>query len=302
MGLIIGIDGGGTNTRSLLTNEEGDILGSAIGGAANFRSEGVEMVKTHLKELLEATCKNAGTPLSEVDVVSLGLAGVATDEGKRTIKNIVVDLGFDADKVIVNSDADIALIGAHGKEEGIIAIAGTGAVVFGQKGDRKVRSSGWGHILGDEGSAYWIGIECMKAVIAAHDLHIKETKLTAALVGHLRLEKISELIDFTYSQTTKSEIAALAQLVMQHYSDDEAARSIINNGARHLFDHINHVHGLLGDDLSVCLMGGMLENETPLKHSLTQLLDQKEIRHLSEPTYRPEYGAVIVGLRKLSIA
>jgi N-acetylglucosamine kinase-like BadF-type ATPase len=296
MAYVLGVDGGGTKSKSLLIDENRNVLGRAKGLAANIRSEGVERVCDNLSSLIEDNCQEAGVEPTSLSTICLGLAGASTSEGKKAVLEGMTKLGYNEDIILIESDAAVALAGAHNGSDGIIAISGTGMAVFGQKQGQSVSSGAWGHILGDEGSAYWVGIEGMKAVLAADDMRIPPTSLTKLFLDALNIKKANQLVDFVHGINSKSEIAALARLVLDESANDEQARKIIQLAALHLYEHIAVVFRRLSGNLPVCLIGGLIENETSVRIELIKKLEMGNIPFIDEPLHVPEYGAAMIGL------
>ena len=73
-----------------------------------------------------------------------------------------------AAQIALSSDVEIALVGALGQRLGIVVLAGTGSAAYGvnRAGDALL-VGGWGYLLGDEGSGYWIGAEALRLLARA---------------------------------------------------------------------------------------------------------------------------------------
>src|SRR5213078_4483038 len=92
-------------------------------------------------------------------------------------------------RVLVVNDALIALAAGAGDDPGIVIISGTGSIVYGRNERvEAARAGGWGHMIGDEGSGYWIGREALAAVMRAGDGRGPETGLTAAMLAHFQVD------------------------------------------------------------------------------------------------------------------
>ena len=100
---------------------------------------------------------------------------------------------------------------ATGAADGLAVIAGTGSNVFGVGPGGSWRAGGWGHLLGDEGGAYWLGVQSIKAALRDREASGPATALTAALVEFFDVPSVEALASLVYSKPlTKSEIAAFA--------------------------------------------------------------------------------------------
>src|SRR4030095_5317067 len=132
--------------------------------------------------------------------VCLGIAGVDREDEASTVRAIMRRIGYRSHTIVVN-DALIALVAAAGDAPGVVIIAGTGAIVYGRNANGEAaRAGGWGHMIGDEGSGYWIGREALSAVMRAYDGRGPATRLTAAILSHLNVDDESRLPRIVYDR------------------------------------------------------------------------------------------------------
>src|SRR5438046_5238242 len=157
---VLGIDAGGTKTICLLADERGVIHAEGHGPGANLHGKGELAVEKVLHEVMEtAIGDRAIVPAA----ICLGIAGVDREDEAATVRAIMQRIGYKS-RVLVVNDALIALVAGAGDDPGIVIIAGTGSIVYGRNAAREAaRAGGWGHMIGDEGSGYWIGREALAA-------------------------------------------------------------------------------------------------------------------------------------------
>src|SRR3990170_4420420 len=116
--------------------------------------------------------------------ICLGIAGVDREDDHTVIRGIMKRIGLKARILIVN-DALVALEAGTPGQPGIVIISGTGSIAYGRNAaGEAARSGGWGHVLGDEGSGYWIGRAALRAVLRAADRRGPPTVLTRMLLKH----------------------------------------------------------------------------------------------------------------------
>ncbi|MGB5176906.1 MAG: BadF/BadG/BcrA/BcrD ATPase family protein, partial [Thermoanaerobaculia bacterium] len=152
MRYVVGIDSGGTKTVGLLADETGEVLAKARGGGANLVIHGELSVEKVLYQVMEDL-----EPPGPIDAICLGMAGVDRPEEKELIQGLLRRLGLRKNIRIVN-DALIALVAGAEEGVGIVVSAGTGSIAYGvDPSGETARSGGWGYLLGDEGSAFWLG-------------------------------------------------------------------------------------------------------------------------------------------------
>jgi len=230
---VLGIDAGGTKTVCLLADERGAIVAEARGPGANLHAAGELGVEKVLHEVMEAAIADRGiTPVA----VCIGIAGVDRDDEAQTIRAIMRRIGHRSHAVVVN-DALIALVAAAGDAPGVVIIAGTGSIVYGRNAaGESARAGGWGHMIGDEGSGYWIGREALAAVMRAADGRGPQTDLTAALLGELEIQDVSRLPRIVYDRAQpRMAVAALGPLVQRvREAGDAVAGRILERAAEEL--------------------------------------------------------------------
>src|SRR5204862_1881072 len=126
-------------------------------------------------------------------VICLGIAGVDRAGDQNVVREIMDRIGYKATILIVN-DALIALQAGIGDAPGIVVVSGTGSIAYGRNAQGEAaRAGGWGHVLGDEGSGYWIGRLALRAVVRHADGRGRATRLTPLLLGHFGLTGAAEL-------------------------------------------------------------------------------------------------------------
>jgi N-acetylglucosamine kinase-like BadF-type ATPase len=208
---VIGIDAGGTKTVCLLADGDGHIVSEGRGPGANLHTAGEDGVERVLRELIRDT---VGPHDVEPAAICVGIAGVDREHEANTVRAIMHRLGQRSRIVVVN-DALIALVAGARDTPGIVIIAGTGSIVYGrnQQGEA-ARAGGWGHMIGDEGSGYWIGREALAAVMRAADGRGPYTALTPAILNHFEVADVTLLPTIVYDhEAPRMSVAALGPIV-----------------------------------------------------------------------------------------
>jgi N-acetylglucosamine kinase len=271
---VLGIDVGGTKTVCLLADEEGTIVARARESGANLQGVGELGLEKVLHGVMEAAL--AGQSVTPA-AICLGIAGVDRAEDQHVVRGIMDRIGYKATILIVN-DALIALQAGIGDAAGIVIVSGTGSIAYGRnvRGEA-ARAGGWGHVLGDEGSGYWIGRMALRAVVRRADGRGRETSLTPRLLGHFGLTQPAELIHRVYHEAlAPSSIAALARYVQRARDEgDPVATGILDQAAEELVTAAAAVMKRLEMDresFSFVLAGGMFHAVPWLRDQLMMLL------------------------------
>jgi len=258
----IGVDGGGTHTRAVLVDAEGVVQDVRFGGCGNFQRIGTNGLQLLLDQLLPPLSAQAE---SQNVALCLALAGAGRSAEQQEIAEMVKRIGW-SNSVRVESDARAALEGAHGGAPGLVVIAGTGSIVLG-KNDRGelARAGGWGPLLGDEGSGYYLGLQALQATTRYLDGAGPETELVEALAMALDMEGWDGLVPEVYGgKIDRGRIATLGPIVSDVATrGDAVAAEIVDRAGTALGGQVAAVAQRLGllEDVTISCMGGVFAEE-----------------------------------------
>lgn len=231
----IGAEGGATKSSALLTNSSGKILAEHSGGALNYHALEIGEVKNNLKRLIRPLILKAGN--GTIRAV-FGLAGLDTKRDEVEYESIVKSALPAGSVFKVVNDANIAIEAmCPGEQKRILVISGTGASVYGENGRKSAKAVGWGHILGDDGSAYYSGLEVLKYATRSWDGRIKKTALETLVRKSVGAKTMDEFVAKVYQKMEKggglkSFIASFSPLLDDAIlNKDWAALRIRNDGA-----------------------------------------------------------------------
>ena len=262
--LVLGIDGGGTNTQCLLAElATGTILGRGESGPSNIQSVGVPVGLAALDECIDRAFSAAKLKRATAASACLGLAGVDRQEGLDVIHGWAARVKL-AGRVSVANDAPLLLAAGTPDGWGLAVIAGTGSITFVKTADgRLARCGGWGYLLGDEGSAYSIAVAALRAACRSFDGVTRPTTLIERFVQRMNLTAAPEFIHAVYQGTwNRSAIAGLAPAVFAAAADGDAtADAIVSEQATELAHTAARAvvaNGLPTTGLPVALAGGVL--------------------------------------------
>jgi N-acetylglucosamine kinase-like BadF-type ATPase len=285
--LILGVDAGGTKTCAALASADASgqisILGRGLSGPANPRTTSLTIAQSHILEAIQGAFAAASRHTTSVDAICLGIAG-AGHPSTRTAMEQWCEQQRLAVRWQVVHDAHIILRAGSLTGVGIALISGTGSLAFGcDASGVHARSGGWGHLWGDEGSAYAIGAAGLRAVAQAADGRGSATQLVAAILRHAGAESPVDLVPtFLVGQDSRQRIAALAPLVFQAaVAGDAVAHRIISRAADELADMVRSVARALSfaaDGYGLVFAGGVLVQQGVLRESVANRLAQDSLR------------------------
>jgi N-acetylglucosamine kinase-like BadF-type ATPase len=299
---VLGIDAGGTKTVCYLADAKGTIVGEGRGTGANLQAQGELELEKVLHDVIEqAIGERAILPVA----ACLGLAGVDRAEDARIVRGIMRRLGFRSRTLVVN-DALIALVAGAGDDPGVVLIAGTGSIAYGVNQDGyAARAGGWGHVLGDEGSGFWIGRQALMAVVREADGRGPRTGLTALVLEHFTLEQASGLVHEVYDQTSpRKAVAALGPIVERARAEgDIVAGEILRRASEELTQASASVIerlGMRGQTFQVVLSGSMFRLIPWLAEDVTRRMAEVAPRAtVARLTTEPARGALHLALKEL---
>ncbi|MGL4861907.1 MAG: N-acetylglucosamine kinase, partial [Cetobacterium sp.] len=259
MEYILGVDGGGTKTTATLYNDKMEVLGHFLGGPMNLQV----VSRDKVKEVFENMLNHFNLEAKSVKI-GVGAAGAGRLEDVEKLKSILKDIGFK--KYSVSSDAHIGLLAIHGKSDGMMIISGTGSIGFAVKDSILYRKGGWGHVLGDEGSGYFIGLSLGKKLFQSFDRDENfPEKLLQEILKLTNTKDSGEFLKWIY-KNDKGEIAKLSSIVLKNI-DYRICQEIIEKAVEDLKDLVLHLKKVTNLN-SVGFVGGIIENETIVRKKL----------------------------------
>ncbi len=310
--LVIGIDGGQTSTKCVLMSFDGRMLGQGSGaGLVHLSAKSAPDVFTRaLAECVSSAFEAAGIiqQRQPIEAMTLALTGVERDTPEAHLAEQLARQVIQAKHIHVCSDADAALFGAHGGKPGIIAIIGTGSHIMGTNANGDIaRAGGWGWLLGDEGSALWLGKSGLASALRALDGVSEPTLLEALMREHFNIATLRDVKRLVYDSSFGAKgFAALATVVSSAAAqNDGVALDLIAQAGRDLATQIMAVQRRLAlpDDAPIAPVGGAYEHVFGLPENLrVALRDLNPQANLVAPQLTPVLGAALIALRLCDVA
>jgi N-acetylglucosamine kinase-like BadF-type ATPase len=298
---VLGIDAGATKTDCLLADETGSILAKARGPGANFQLFAEDELEFVLGNLAGEVLAGHRGP---ADVLCIGMAGAGRERDFRIMRRILARLNVARENLVTN-DAVIALVAGAGKRYGVVLIVGTGAAAFGiDRSGREARAGGWGPLLGDEGSAYWMGLRALRAVMRAFDGRAGATLLERPILARVGVEHVESLVHRVYREMAREEIAALAPIVQQAADlGDTEAQAIVDEAVREFVRAVESVIGrleLAGESFRLVLSGGLWKAVPVLRQDFEGIIRKvAPWAEVTELSIEPARGAIQLALERL---
>ncbi|MCY1684634.1 N-acetylglucosamine kinase [Kocuria sp. SL71] len=264
---VIGLDIGGTSTRGLRADGPAAAPGpelvigaEASGGSSNVQNVSRDQARQRLAAVLEELGAPGLDPAAQhVDVV-IGAGGVDTDDDARRLRQLVIEAAgtLAAARFRIVHDTRL-LLAAAGADEGIALIAGTGSVAWGRTVEgSEARRGGWGYLLGDEGSSFWVGRAAVRRALRRADADEPADELDRAVLEARGLAQRSELIADFHDRFERTAWAGLATHVDRCASAGHlGARELLEAAAGHLIEMAAGVAEQLSLTGPIVLGGGL---------------------------------------------
>lgn len=306
MTLAMGIDGGGTHTRSLVIDEHGTIVG--IGNSGPCKPDAIEPVagRGNLHHAIQAACEACGGP-QRLDTIFMGIGGVVSEADSEVVRRMLDGVALRPNIPIgIDHDIRIALAGGTAGQPGIALIVGTGSSCYGRNAaGESWRCGGWGYILDDLGSGFYLGQQALMAIVRAFDGRGPQTALRGPVLDALGLDDPNGIMHRIYHpRLDHGAIAGLAPLVCEIAERDTVARSIIDQGCADLAEMVLvTVRQLnLPPDTLVVPVGSLATASAIFRQALEReihsALPDAQVR---APLVPPVAGAALLALQQVGI-
>lgn len=304
---VFGLDGGGTTTRLRIADGNNTLIWEGRGPGINPNACRPAESSARIRSLFAKAFVETTLSPGQFKAGCAGVAGADRPEEKAWLESVFRDkIGFTC-PILFTADPDIALAGALESPEGIILIAGTGSVALARtRSQGRFRAGGYGHFLGDEGSAFWIAFQGIARSIRSSEGRDLDTKMLKPLADHFGIEEPAGFIRLVYREFDKARIAGAAGIVAQARDEgDKLALDIYKEASSELVELVRSVWTQAGDRLSarrLALRGGVFDNDQWLVHEVRQSLAAgiPELQ-IVEAAQAADFGACILALELAQI-
>lgn len=283
---VIGLDIGGTKTRGVRF-EDGEPVRDESTGSSNVQNVSREVAAANLAELF------AMIGGGHVDRVLAGAGGIDTDADARALADLI-EPHVPGAQITVIHDSRL-LLAAGGASTGVAVIAGTGSAAWGKNADgEEARAGGWGFLLGDEGSGYWLGREAVRHSLRRMNKGLEPDGLTVALLESCGVDDPNKLIALFHSENTDRRYWAqrAAAVVETAHEGLEISRQLLDQAGRDLAELAAQAVRQLGLHGPVILGGGLGMNVEPLQSAFRAGLAAHGITDVRVLDQEPVFGVL----------
>ncbi|GMQ62329.1 BadF/BadG/BcrA/BcrD ATPase family protein [Vallitalea maricola] len=299
MNRFLGIDGGGTKTEFVVCDESGYISDILRNGPTNPIFIDEKLAFANLDNGINEISKQVNREFGCLTICIPGLKQYGEEISKK-YSNI-------SKKVITGADELNTYYSAIGDCPGVVVLSGTGSFVIGKNEKDEFKTfGGWGPLVGDEGSGYYIGLSCLKEVIRAYENNLTTT-LSNEVEKYFNINNIIQLRKALYRDNVDREkIAGLCKVVYKNACiEDKISLQIINEAAIKLANLAKTAISQLrlhNEIITVVLTGGVSKmKDTIIKPFTNELLEAFPKVIIQEPRFEPSVGALIMAMKEYGI-
>lgn len=306
-----GIEGGATHSRLIICDEDGECVGTTTGLGTNHWMVGIAECARRIADMIERAKTDANIP-PETRLTSLGLS-LSGCEQEATNQELETELHTSfpdiAESYYVCSDT-VGSIFTASHSGGMVIISGTGSNALLRNPDgTSFNCGGWGHFMGDEGSAWYIAHRAMKIVFDDMDNFVKAPYPIATIwkliQEHFNVETRHDILSHCYAKFDKPFYASLCKKLSHAAEEgDELSKSLFHEAGIHIASLIRslapnvHEDLVIGGNINIVCVGSVWLSWPLLKEGFITELNKSSIPfglNLIRITKCIAYGACYLG-------
>lgn len=285
-GVVIGLDIGGTKTHGVRF-EGGTAVADESAGSSNVQNVTPEQAAANLAELFG---KIGG---GRIERVYAGAGGIDTAEDAAALAELI-RINAPQARITVVHDSRL-LLAAGRSTTGVAVIAGTGSAAWGRNGGGdEARAGGWGYLLGDEGSGYWLGREAVRHSLRRMNQGLHPDELAEALLVSCGVDHPNKLIALFHSPNTGRRFWAqqARHVVEAAAAGHKASQDLLKQAGKDLAELAYGTLSQLGIRGPVILGGGLGMHVAPVQEAFREQLDHHGIIDVRILDQEPVFGVL----------
>lgn len=307
--LILGVDGGATKTICAIANEDFQVIGVGVAGPCNYNVVGVADARRNVEMAIQQAYssiedKELRDKIAEIGC--FGIGGLTTQSDYEIISSQIVPFESAKNRVIVN-DVIVAFYAATNGEPGIVVVAGTGSIAYGVNSrNESMISGGWGWLIGDEGSAFYIAKQALALAAKAYDGRGRKTALINMFVEEFKVKDFKEIVPKIYHEVKSTNIASLSRVVFSAAKrGDKVAIKILREASEELGRAAVAIAKRIftkNERITIGVSGGVFRAEPIIWTYFKEYVSKRLPNAIfTPPVNYPVIGALIMGYKNLRI-
>lgn len=231
MNYYLGVDGGGSKTLAVISDQEGSIISRAVSGCGNHQT-GAAAAERNIRQAVEEALGTAGLTKEQLSYSVFGLAGADREADYSVLRPMIAGLGLQRHHIVC--DTIIGLRAGTRQSHGVVVICGTGTNCYGMnKAGKELQVGGFGYSFGDFGGGADLAVEVFRSVIRAWEGRAKPTALTEATLEMLGFPTVETMFHHYLDHGLRVP-HGMARLLFEVAAYDETARDILSMQGREL--------------------------------------------------------------------
>lgn len=279
-----GVEGGGTHSTLMIFDKEGKKLAEVAGPSTNLYQIGMGETNKRIQDMVVEGLQEAGLPPeTQLSGLGLSLSGCERDETNAAlVSDMVTSYPTLSRHYKVCSDT-VGTLATAAEAGGIVLIAGTGSNALLVNSDGSVhRCGGWGHMLGDEGGAFWVAHKACKVYFDHVDnlntAPADTNKVQELIFSHFDIADRFGILTHCYDKFSKADFAGLSQkIAVAAIEGDALCAWLFTEAGRMLGRHIRALSRNIDSDLTsaegglrIVCVGSVWKSWELLKHGFLE--------------------------------
>lgn len=309
MNLIMGVDGGGSKTHAVITDEKGNLLGEGLTAGSNYQTVGMELALSRISKSMEEAINKAGINSADISFVQYALAGADREQDYINLRAKLSDLPYK--EWDLTSDALAGLRLGSPQNIGVVLVCGSGTNAVGRNlSGRIMQTGGFGYLYGDFAGGNNIAIETFRAAIRSWEGREMKSVLVDKVLEYFNFPTMEELYEDFLDRSVSNVPADLAIILQDAVEEgDTLATQLLFKVGNELGAAANSVIKRMKrfdiDEIPIVLIGSIFQRgrNTCLLNSMTNTIRKENVNvSINIPKMEPVYGAVQLGMDFLGVA
>jgi len=303
---LLAVDGGGTKTEAICTDDTGAVVGRGLSGPTNLTSTSVGAASFNLIEAIRQAIETLPEQSrTGFQILAMGLAGLDSQKEYDNAYDVFgrATAHYRIEKFILVNDSVVALKNGTDAENAVVVICGTGSICYGRNQTGKdAKTSGMDYLLTDQGSGYDIGRRVLREAVKSFDGRSPKSVLEELVCEHFKLGSVAELKNVVYHPPlTKIEVAELAPLCTKAFDQgDRVAHEILDKVTGDILSMVNTVaHKLMLDQFDLVLSGPVTTIPYVNKIITANIKLEFPRVNIITPVDKPVFGALKIAMQEI---
>lgn len=300
MGLIIGVDGGGTNSIYKVYDREKNKIHEFFGTSINFYSVGDAKACATFKEKMSGITKFLQ---QKIDAIYIGNSALGIGDELKSSHPFMRCVANYTNSFAVVSDLYICLK-AVDTIPAIFLISGTGSMGMAEDKSGKIYTvGGWGPLLGDQGSGYYIGLCGIREAIKAFGGITKKTVLLDKVKQFFNISKFEDLVAEVYNPPIEKDVIAKfgVEVFSAAQAGDEISKSIVNDAINYLVQYALRLYEKINVNIDLAVYGGCFRQSDYFFNLFKDKLTKQKKVKVRFPKYKPVEAALIMAGKLINV-